>query len=199
MAVFYSGGSPLPQHSTFFDSLNHLGRQVSQLIPGIDCPSHAEFFDFVHLHYGFPFVFRDSACVFEHDRGIPLRRHTESSGRGYRYVQGIPDSVLIFRQILTVGNYEYIIDFMFHQAGQIEGKVSLSGYILSSFNTGQGMNKYGSVLNEPTTIGNIHHHVLHIKADLDIMGTSNRFETLDIQLENITVRFHSDSKITEYK
>ena len=187
--VFYSGGSPVPQHSTYYDSHVIIGTQTSQLVPGIDCPSHAEFFDFVHLLNGVPFIFPDGACVFEHDNGVPLRRHYASDQKGgYRYIQGIPDSVLIFRHILSVYNYEYIIDFMFHQAGQIEGKISLSGYVLATFYTGPEMNKYGFVLSEPTSIGNIHHHVLHLKADLDVKGTSNRFETLDIKVENITVR-----------
>ena len=187
--VFYSGGSPSPRHSTYYDSHVVLGRQTSRLIPGIDCPSYAQFFDFTHFFYGMPKVFPDGACVFEHDRGIPLRRRYASNNAGqFQFAQGIPDTVLIFRQILTVYNYEYIIDFMFHQAGQIEGKVSLSGYLLTSFYTGPEMNKYGHVLNEPNVIGNIHHHALHIKADLDIKGTSNRFETLDVHLENIQVR-----------
>ena len=69
-----------------------------------------------------------------------------------------------------------------YQAGQIEGRVSLSGYLLTTFSTGNDMG-YGHVVNTPTTIANIHHHVLHLKADLDIKGTNNRFETLDIALE----------------
>ena len=100
----------------------------------------------------------------------------------------MPDNVLILRQVLTVYNYDYVIDFMFHQGGQIEGKVSLTGYLLNTLYTGPEMNKYGTVVNEQSSIANIHHHIVHVKADLDIKGRSNRFETLDIMVEDIEVR-----------
>ena len=76
---------------------------------------------------------------------------------------------------------------MFHQAGQIEGKVSLSGYLLSTFYAGPGMNKFGNVVNELTSLGSIHHHIINIKPDLDIKGPSNQFKTMDIKLEEVQV------------
>ena len=183
--MFYSGGSPIPRHMTVYDSLAILGNSVSQLFRGIDCPEYAEFVDFTH-HGGAPHVVKDGACVFEHDRGVPLRRHykTDHMG-GYSFAQGMRDVVLIFRQILCVGNYDYIVDMIFHQAGQIEVKISLTGYVLSTYYTGPEMNKYGRRLNYDNVIANIHHHLAHFKVDLDIRGTDNRFETLDIELEDI--------------
>ena len=181
-------------HTTYYDTFTIIGLQTSQMFPGIDCPDYAEFFHFVHLFKGKPHLFPNGACVFELNKGIPLRRHYENDHAGnYEYYQGIPDNVLVFRQILAVNNYNYIIDFMFHQGGQIEGKVSLTGYIVNTFYTGPAMNKYGNVVSEPTSIGNIHHHFIGIKADLDILGEENRFETMDIKLEEIPVCF---TKIT---
>ena len=186
--MFYSGGSPLPKYTTYFDSFTNYGLLTSELFPHIDCPSHAEFFDFVHFQYFRPQVVKNAACVFEHDQGIPLRRHYKKDNFGnFEYAQGLTNNVLILRQILTIYNYDYIIDFIFHQAGQLQGKVSLSGYLLDTFYTGPEMDKYGHVVNEPTSMANLHHHVVSIKADLDIKGELNRFETLDIHLENITV------------
>ena len=190
----------MPSHTTYHDSVTILGVQMSELFPGIDCPSHAEFFSFTHFLNGKPHVFEKSACVFEHDRGIPLRRHTESTHKGgYYYAQGMPDNVLILRYVLTVYNYDYVIDAMFHQAGQIESKVSLTGYLLNSFYTGPEMDKSGHVVNEPMTIASIHHHIVHFKADLDILGQKNHFETLDIELEEIADEINRGSTILNRK
>ena len=188
VGVLYSGGSPTPSHTSYYDSLALLGTRVSELFTGVDCPHNADYFDFVHFFQDKPYIFKNSACVFELNRGVPLRRHYQSNHEGgYFFTQGMPDNVLVFRQIVSVGNYDYVVDFMFHQAGQIEGKVSLTGYLLSTFYAGPGMNKYGNVVNEPTTLGSIHHHIINIKADLDIKGQSNRFKTMDIKLEEVQV------------
>ena len=34
-------------------------------------------------------------------------------------------------------------------------------------------------------MGQIHHHMLHFKLDLDVLGMANRFETLDITTEDV--------------
>ena len=184
----YSGGTPSGSHTTWFDSLATIGVMVSELFLGIDCPRHAKFYDFVHFLGGMPHLFKNSACIFELDRGVPLRRHYSSDGEGgYYFAQGMPDNVLVFRHAVTVYNYDYIIDIMFHQAGQIEGKVSLSGYLQSHIYTGKEMDKYGHIVNIPSCMAHLHHHMVHFKVDLDIKGRKNRFETLDIKLEELKV------------
>jgi diamine oxidase len=179
LASFYSGDSPMFMHSLIFDSVVFLGREVFELQPGIDCPEHATFFDFVHFFLGKAFVFKNSVCLFEHDTGIPLRRHYETDHAGdYHYVQGMPDNALVLRSIVTAYNYEYINDVIFHQQGGIETKLSLSGYILASFYADQDDSGGFEVF--PNGQGNIHHHFANFKVDLDIKGTSNRFETFDV-------------------
>ena len=190
LSVFYSGPSAAMSHTTYHDSFTIIGQRTSRLFRGIDCPAHAQFFDFVHLLRDAPHVYHDGACVFEHDAGVPLRRHYSAAADAdgsFSFAQGMPDNVLVFRHALTVYNYDYTVDFRFHQAGQIEVKVTLSGYVLSVFSTGPEMGKYGFALNEAGSIGVIHHHLLNFKADLDIVGQANRFETLDIHLETIKV------------
>ena len=186
VSVFYSGGSPVPSHTNYFDSVIIFGLMTSEMFRGIDCPQYAQFFDFTHYMHGTPHIFKNGACVFELDRGVPLRRHYESDHKGgYSFAQGMPDVVLVFRQILAVWNYDYIVDTIFHQAGQIEVKVTLSGYVLATYYTGANMDKYGHRINDNNAIGNVHHHTVNFKVDLDVKGTENRFETIDIKLEDV--------------
>ena len=56
-------------------------------------------------------------CVFEQNTGVPLRRHLSYSRDQGAFYGGMSDSVLIFRSILTIVNYDYIMDFVFHQVG----------------------------------------------------------------------------------
>lgn len=69
----------------------------------------------------------------------------------------------------------------------MEGKVTLSGYLINTFYTGPEMDAYGHVVNVASSFANIHHHMIHLKADLDIKGRKNRFQTLDISLEEVDV------------
>lgn len=81
------------------------------------------------------------------------------------------------------------------QSGALEVRVHSTGYILSTFYRPQEA-PYGFRLAENIN-GNIHHHMFHFKADIDILGTSNRYETLDISTETVNLR--QVSMVEEYK
>jgi diamine oxidase len=185
LAVFYSGGSPVPLHNAFFDSFLNIGRYTYSLIPGLDCPHHATYFDMVHYIGGESIVYRDSVCVFEHTNAMPLRRHFESDYRGgYEWVQGMDDKVLILRAITTLANYEYIVDYEFHQNGGVEVRLAMTGYVLASYYTSPDEDRYGFQMFD-NVIANIHHHAANFKVDLDINGERNRVETLDIKANKV--------------
>ena len=195
LGAFYSGDSPLSMHTSFFDSIVFIGRETYQLIPGLDCPEHATFFDFVHYLQGKAFVFEKSVCVFEQDMGIPLRRHYETDHKGdYHYVQAMQDNALIIRSMIVAYNYEYINDVIFRQQGGIETKLTFTGYILPTFFTDESDTSGGFEV-FPNGQGNIHHHLAQFKVDLDIKGTSNRFETYDIRQEQFDDMVDEGEKI----
>ena len=181
IGVFYSGHNPVLRYSDIIDSISMLGLRSRTLVSGADCPAHA-----TYLSATFWADSSDEAsvtdrafCVFEHNTETPLRRHhTRTIYEGNKFYEGMQDVVFIVRTIMTVANYDYILDFIFHQNGAIEVKIISTGYILTSFSMPQESN-YGFRLRD-TIIGNIHHHIFHLKVDMDIKGTSNRYETLDI-------------------
>lgn len=185
IAVFYSADSPAQRFADYVDSVALIGLRARSLISGADCPTHSTYLSTNHvLEVSDEPLYVDRAfCVFEHNTGKPLRRHLNSQGSTGKFYEGMMDSVLTVRTIATVVNYDYIFDFIFHQNGAIEVQVISTGYILTSFRF-PSEDQYGFRLRDHIT-GNIHHHMFHYKIDMDIHGTKNRFETIEILPVNV--------------
>lgn len=183
IVVFYSASNPLNRFSDFVDGLALLGYTAKALVPGGDCPQHATFLPARHQTSSEPtsVVYKNAFCLFEQSTGVPLRRHHSYTPLYGSFYSGMMDDVLILRTILTVGNYDYIFDFIFHQNGVLEVKGISTGYIITSVYS-PAEEKYGFRLHE-RVLGNIHHHMFNFKVDVDVSGTENRFETLDINVE----------------
>ncbi|KAH9505425.1 hypothetical protein Btru_057249 [Bulinus truncatus] len=180
MATLYSGISPWPQTSGQVSSSSMIGLQYRSLVPGGDCPDTATLIKqtFYNQYGESPSVSYISFCLFEHNNGLPLRRHLSYTFNEGNFYGGMLDSVLILRAALTVINSDYIVDFVFHQNGALETRVMISGYIQTIFYQ-NAERPYGFQLGD-TIIGNLHHHLVNFKVDLDIAGITNRYQTLDI-------------------
>ncbi|XP_051894681.1 membrane primary amine oxidase-like isoform X2 [Pristis pectinata] len=193
LSSVYGGETPALMRTKFLDRHYGIGTSSNELVKGVDCPYTATFVDTLHfMGTDEPQRIINSICIFEQNRAIPLRRHYSSWYSPLSY-GGLLDNVLIIRSVTTAGNYDYIFDFVFHNNGVIETKVFPSGYALTSFISEEKTN-YGAKLEE-NVLGNIHTHFLHFKADLDIMGTSNSFETKDIEYQLKSVPWKTDQKV----
>ncbi|XP_062573751.1 putative amine oxidase [copper-containing] [Saccostrea cucullata] len=186
--VFYSSSDPSRMFANYFDSLALIGDNIRTLVPGVDCPNHATFIDFAHMSElsRAPVTESNAICVFEHNTGIPLRRHHGLYEAPSGYYEGVPNIVLILRMITTISNYDYIFDFIFYQNGVLETKVTSTGIILTSPMISQ--RKYGFQLND-RSIGTIHHHMFHFKVDIDIGDSINSYSTFDIERDSIENQF----------
>ncbi|ESO94443.1 hypothetical protein LOTGIDRAFT_118238 [Lottia gigantea] len=182
--VFYSGANPATRMTDFVDSGALIGTHSKSLIPGADCPETATFMSasFLSEVTEEPHTNERAFCIFEQNTGVPLKRHLSYAISEGGFYGGVMDNVLILRTILTIVNYDYIFDFIFHQNGAMEVRAVSTGYIYTTFHSPEE-DKYGFKLNK-NIIGNMHHHNFHFKADLDVLGTSNRYETLDILTED---------------
>ncbi|XP_067667900.1 putative amine oxidase [copper-containing] [Haliotis asinina] len=186
IAVFYGAHNAAIQASDFIDSGILLGTHSQSLVPGADCPETSTFINTAYIGEGYsdgPVVLDQAFCLFELNSGVPLRRHLSYSKYAGAFYSGITDNVLILRSIFTIDNYDYISDFIFHQSGALEVRVMSTGYIFAAFHT-PGEAPYGFKLQD-NIFGPIHHHMFLFKADVDIHGTSNRYETLDISSEEV--------------
>ncbi|KAJ1136037.1 hypothetical protein NDU88_002463 [Pleurodeles waltl] len=165
----YGSNAPGGMMTRYMDSSFGIGRFAFQLVKGVDCPYLATYVD---SHYFMdeakPAVNLNSICIFEHNPALPLRRHYSNFYSDY--YGGLPNTVLVIRAITTVGNYDYVFDFLFYPSGAIESRVHATGYISSSFYFAGG-NDYGNRVGQHT-LGTIHTHFINFKADLDIAGRS---------------------------
>ncbi|XP_078501470.1 amine oxidase [copper-containing] 3-like isoform X1 [Lissotriton helveticus] len=178
----YGSNAPGGMMTRYMDSTFGIGRFAYQLVKGVDCPYLATYVD---SHYFMdeakPVANLNSICIFEHNPALPLRRHY--SNYYSHYFGGLPNSALVIRTITTVGNYDYIFDFLFYPSGTIESRVHATGYITSSFYFADG-NDYGNRVGEHT-LGTIHNHFINYKVDLDVAGTANHLVAHDMEYETL--------------
>ncbi|CAL1526132.1 unnamed protein product [Lymnaea stagnalis] len=194
VGVIYAGANPTTFYQHLSDSAFGLGNQAYGLMSGVDCPEHATFlpqtvYDDIT---GQPKTVDNAFCVFEHNTGVPLRRHNSNDNINGQNYGGLVDRVLILRTIIVEFNYDYIFDFVFHQNGAVEVVSYATGYIMSqAYHEAEapfGFRVHGNV------VGSIHHHMMNFKIDLDIRGQTNRYETLDFVLDEKKWPWHREGQ-----
>ncbi|KAG8565866.1 hypothetical protein GDO81_013006 [Engystomops pustulosus] len=192
----YGSSAPTGMSTRYMDGHFGIGRSVFQLVRGIDCPYFATFVDTHYLLDSDSSVLnKGSICIFELNTGIPLRRHFSSLGSSY--YGGLANTVLVIRTIATLGNYDYVFDFMFYQNGAIESKVHATGYISTSFFTDEGL-QYGHRVG-PHTLGTIHTHFINYKVDMDVGGINNSLVAHDMEFEEQTVPWSTEYHLQQTK
>ncbi|NWS42231.1 AOC1 oxidase, partial [Probosciger aterrimus] len=184
--AFYGGHTPAAMQTKYMDAGWGMGTVTYELARGIDCPETATYLDVHHFYDADgPVRFPHAICIFELPTGVPLRRHFDSDFQGgFHFYAGLEGQALVLRTTSTVYNYDYIWDFLLYPNGVMEAKVHATGFIHATFYTPQGR-RYGSRVHSHV-LGNLHTHLVHYKVDLDIAGTGNSFETMDVRFENIS-------------
>ncbi|ETN43872.1 uncharacterized protein HMPREF1541_11003 [Cyphellophora europaea CBS 101466] len=183
----YAGFQPKAAGTTYHDTYYSLGTDMYPLVEGFDCSFGSTFLN-VSYHSGNSTTVNPNAiCIFEQDSGYPLSRHLYGGGNGsygFSRLGVTKGAALITRAIATIGNYDYMFDYAFHQDGSLEVTVRASGYLQSSFYY-PGQNKYGPRIQQATQ-GSLHDHILNYKADFDVVGTANSFQISDLVVVNQT-------------
>jgi primary-amine oxidase len=154
------------------------GLLSSPLTRGIDCPAHAVFIDAtLPDDRGEPVVGRSRICLFERSGGAPLWRHAETVNGAYA---GRPAIELVLRSIPSVGNYDYIIDWVLTEAGTLRIEVGATGIdevkgvaarTMADPSAAQDT-AYGTLVTPNLTAVN-HDHFLSFRLDLDIDEPAN--------------------------
>lgn len=192
----YGSNCPGGMMARYMDGSLGIGRFAYELVRGVDCPYTATYVD---RHYLIdsdrPRLNKNSFCIFEHDMGLPLRRHF--SDLGSFYYEGLPKYALVLRSISTLINYDYVWDFVFYQNGAIEVKVHATGYISSSFYM-DGGSAYGNRVEEHT-LGTLHNHLINYKVDLDVGGIKNSLVAVDMAFESFPAPWNPEHQINQPK
>ncbi|XP_034272102.1 membrane primary amine oxidase-like [Pantherophis guttatus] len=190
--AIYGSNCPGGMVTRYMDGSLGIGKFSYELVRGVDCPYMATY---VNRHYlidsDTPKLNKNSFCIFEHDMGVPLRRHF--SNLGSFYYEGLPKYALVLRTVSTLINYDYVWDFVFYQNGAIEVKVHATGYISSSFFM-EGGTKYGNKVGE-YTLGTMHNHLINYKVDLDVEGVKNSLVDLDMAYESVQAPWRPEHTI----
>lgn len=100
----YAGVEPLQSGLEFLDTFFGMGKMMFSLVPGLDCPGHAEYIDMSYHRGGKMYTNRNAICVFEYTSDAPLQRHTSTLSATVSR-----NTYLVVRSVSTVGNYDYTV------------------------------------------------------------------------------------------
>ncbi|WJX90501.1 primary-amine oxidase [Trifolium repens] len=176
---------------TFFDAGEYgFGLSTVSLIPNRDCPPNAEFIDtYIHSADGTPILLKNAICVFEQYNSI-MWRHTETGIPNEFIEESRTEVNLIVRSVVTVGNYDNIVDWEFKASGSIKPAIALSGILEIKGTNIKHKDEikedlHGTLVSE-NSIGIYHDHFYIYYLDLDIDGTHNSFEKTSLKTVRIT-------------
>ncbi len=179
MFVPYMDAGPTWGFRAFMDEGEWgLGLLSSPLKPGIDCPADATFIDAVLPDdRGRPLVGKSVICLFERSTGAPLWRHSETANGAY---SGCAAVELVLRTIASLGNYDYVIDWVLTEAGAIRIEVGATGIDAVKKVQARDMRAPSAAVDTASgdfvaanLIGINHDHFLSFRLDVDIDGAAN--------------------------
>ncbi len=179
MFVPYMDPDPAWAYRAFMDAGEFgLGYLLSSLRPGVDCPETAAFIDMTLPNdIGGTYVRESGLCVFERPTGDPAWRHYSS---GSRNVSGEAQIELVVRHIPTLGNYDYVVDYVFTPQGNIKLRIGSTGFDAIKTVAAKDMDaptaaedtKHGTLI-APYTVAPFHDHYFNYRLDLDVDGETN--------------------------
>ncbi len=152
-----------------------VGRLASSIEPGTDAPGNATLLDATFAgDDGAPYVLEKAVGIYERDGGM-LWKHFESySGRN----ESRRARQLVVFFIATIGNYDYAVNWVFHQDGVLEVDAGLTGIMLprgvpEARAAGHGAGPASGHLVAAGVVAPHHQHFFSFRLDLDVDGPDN--------------------------
>jgi primary-amine oxidase len=149
-----------------------IGRTAHRLDPLIDVPAHAVFFDgHFATDAGEPLTIERAAAVYERDGGLLWKHHDEAND--VMHARRARQLVVTF--MTTVGNYDYGLNYVFHQDGVLEVEVELTGILLAQ-GTPHERDPCAPACREMVEhhlVAPPHQHFFSFRVDLDVDGREN--------------------------
>jgi len=177
--VPYQDADPNWFYRTYMDAGEFgFGLLASPLKLGLDVPENAMLLDaLVSAAIPDPSVpvvplpLASVVGVFERLTGNPAWRHFELfSGGAY---EGRAEVELVVRSIAQVGNYDYLLDWVFTQNGVIRGEVGLTGIDAPKGVGSAGGDPAQSTPVAAQLVAPFHSHFFSFRLDMDVDGPSN--------------------------
>jgi primary-amine oxidase len=175
MAVPYGDGDRNWRWRSAFDVGEYgMGRLASSIEPNTDAPANATLIDVTYAgDDGKPYVLKRAVGIYERDGGM-LWKHYESYSKTNESRRA-RELVVFF--IATIGNYDYAINWIFHQDGVLELDGALSGIMLPKGVTAATAVAHGAAtsghLVAPSVVAPHHQHFFNFRLDFDVDGQAN--------------------------
>jgi primary-amine oxidase len=151
-----------------------LGFVTTSLELGCDCLGEISYLDAVlHDTAGEPLRIPNAICIHEEDDGVLWKHVDDVSGAETRRMRRL---VVSFH--VTVGNYEYLIYWRFHQDGTIQAEVRATGIMVTTHFEEGRQPPYGTLVDE-RTYAPFHQHFLVARLDLDVDDGGNTVMSSD--------------------
>ena len=160
---------------TYMDSGEYgFGDAMTTLTPGVDCPPHAAYLATPSPNMDGTVEQREATiCIFERTIGDPIWR---------RRATGRASTELVIRYAAAVGNYDYLMDYVFKQDGSIRAMVGAVGIDAAKAvkatdmesPTAEQDTRFGTLI-RPNIVAANHTHFFNYRLDFDIDGENNSF------------------------
>jgi primary-amine oxidase len=143
---------------------------------GSDVPENAVLLNaLVADDHGKPLVSENIIGIYERDAGI-LWRHYDFNTETF---EGRRERQLVVTTIAAIGNYDYGINWIFHEDGTLEQRSDLSGIMLVKGTESvtqplhsEGTDRFGTLV-APNTLAINHQHMVNFRLDFDVDGVKN--------------------------
>jgi primary-amine oxidase len=146
------------------------GIMANNLKLGCDCLGSIHYLSAVLSDdSGAPLPMENVVCIHEQDGGIGWKHTNYRTGRA----AVVRSRELVLQSIITVSNYEYILAFMFNQAGELIYEVRATG-ILSTQPIDEGVEVPWGTVVHPGVLATHHQHIFSLRIDPMLDGPLNR-------------------------
>ncbi|KAI1423155.1 peroxisomal copper amine oxidase [Xylaria sp. FL1777] len=171
MVVPY-GNPEYPHHRKHAFDLGEYGAgyMTNSLSLGCDCKGSIHYLDAEFpTRSGAIRTIKNAICIHEEDAGI-LFKHTDFRDESVIVTRA---RKLIVQQIFTAANYEYAIQWIFHQDGTIQPEIKLTG-ILNTYTMDPSEDTHGwGTQVYPGVNAHNHQHLFCLRIDANVDGPNN--------------------------
>lgn len=159
----------------------NVGRLASSMEANTDAPEHATLLDATFADDdGRPTVLPRAVAIYERDGGLLWKHYDVYSEQN----QSRRARQLVISFIATIGNYDYALNYVFHQDGVFEVDAALTGIMLPKgvkdtqvdAHTGHYRSAH---LVAPNVAAPHHQHFFSFRLDLDVDGSRNSIQEMN--------------------
>ncbi|MBR8831888.1 MAG: Copper methylamine oxidase [Chroococcopsis gigantea SAG 12.99] len=179
MVVPYSDTSRAWAVRSAFDVGEYrFGWLSTPLEPNNDVPENALLLDALFAdESGKPSVTKNIIGIYEQDSGI-LWRHYDFNTETF---EGRRARNLVITTVAAIGNYDYAINWIFHQDGTLEQKSELTGIMLAKATPDVSQSHHGlGTLVAPNVEAINHQHMMNFRLDFDVDGKANSIREMKV-------------------